>query len=109
MEHSRQPRVGEVRSGQDSGELTPSQFAKKFFKSIEAQEKLSINLSEKYNSNLEYIKNEIKKFVFYWTEPNKSGTKERWQLQQTFDVKRRVVVWLNKSREFNINKGTQSL
>jgi len=46
-----------------------------------------------------YIENEFKKFVIYWTEPNKSGTKVRWEQQSTFDAKRRLFTWLNRSAE----------
>lgn len=44
---------------------------------------------------------EIQKFIQYWTEPNHTGTKERWQLQKTFDVKRRLITWFSKSKQFN--------
>jgi len=90
-------------------ELTPSQFAKKFFEDRLMQEEVAKKIAEKYKSDLNKLLIEINKFSLYWTEPNKSGTKVRWQLQQTFDVKRRIVTWLNKSNEFNINKGTTSL
>ena len=90
-------------------ELTPSQFAKKFFEDRLMQEEVAKKIAEKYKSDLNKLLIEINKFSLYWTEPNKSGTKVRWQLQQTFDVKRRIVTWLNKSNELNINKGTTSL
>ena len=44
---------------------------------------------------------EIKKFVSYWTEPNKSGTKVAWELKPTFDVGRRLLTWLSRSRDCN--------
>lgn len=43
---------------------------------------------------------EVKRFVLYWTESNHSGTKQRWQLQETFQVDRRLVTWFSKIREF---------
>lgn len=52
-------------------------------------------------ANREALINELKKFVTYWTEPNKSGTKVRWQLERTFDVKRRIVTWLSRSKIIN--------
>ena len=91
-------------------ELTPSQFAKKFFEDRLMQEEVAKKIAEKYKSDLNKLLIEINKFSLYWTEPNKSGTKVRWELQQTFDVKRRITTWINKSNEFNLNnKGTQSL
>jgi hypothetical protein len=44
---------------------------------------------------------EIKKFVSYWTEPNKSKTKIKWELEKTWDMKRRVGTWMRNSVKFN--------
>jgi DNA-binding transcriptional regulator YhcF (GntR family) len=49
--------------------------------------------------NRELVTTEIDKFINYWTEKNVSGTKERWQLEKTFEVKKRLTTWFN-----NINK-----
>ena len=35
----------------------------------------------------------LKEFVEYWTEPNKSGTKMRFELEKTWDLKRRLERW----------------
>jgi len=43
---------------------------------------------------------EIKKFVSYWTEPNKSKTKVRWELEKTWDMKRRVGTWMRNSKKW---------
>jgi len=48
---------------------------------------------------------EIKKFVAYWTEPNKSQTKIRWELEKTWDTKRRFASWMRNCEKFgNKNK-----
>lgn len=47
---------------------------------------------------------ELTKFVMYWTEPNKSGTKQRWELQKTFEIKRRLSTWFAKVQQFNFNR-----
>jgi hypothetical protein len=44
---------------------------------------------------------EIKKFFSYWTEPNKSRTKLKWEMQQTWDTKRRLGTWFVNSVKFN--------
>jgi len=36
-----------------------------------------------------------KDFIEYWTEPNKSGTKMRFELEKTWDLKRRLSRWAN--------------
>lgn len=46
------------------------------------------------------VRREVEKFVGYWTEPNKSGTRQRWQMEKTFEVNRRLDYWLGRSREF---------
>jgi len=39
----------------------------------------------------------ITEFVEYWTEPNKSGTKQRWELEKTWDTGRRLTRWANNN------------
>jgi hypothetical protein len=45
--------------------------------------------------------NIFENFISYWTEPNKSKTKMRWELQQTFDIKRRIETFKRNNREFS--------
>lgn len=47
-----------------------------------------------------YGREMIRQFYDYWTEPNKSRTKMRYELERTWDTKRRLNTWA--SRE-NIN------
>jgi hypothetical protein len=44
-------------------------------------------------------------FYAYWSEPNKSKTKMRCEMQQTWETKRRLVTWNNKN--FNTQKNTK--
>ena len=46
-------------------------------------------------------------FSDYWTEPNKSNTKMRFELQKTFCIKRRLKTWVKRSKQFN--KGTSKI
>ena len=39
----------------------------------------------------------ITEFLDYWTEPNKSGTKQRWELEKTWDTGRRLTRWANNN------------
>lgn len=45
-----------------------------------------------------FPKNTLQEFYDYWTEPNKSGTKMRWELEKTWDLKRRLQRWANNSK-----------
>jgi hypothetical protein len=38
-------------------------------------------------------------FLDYWTERNENGTKERWQFEKVFDIKRRFRTWLNNNEK----------
>lgn len=48
--------------------------------------------------NEKIAKTELDKFILYWTEPNQRG-KQRWQGQKFFDVRRRLITWINRSYE----------
>lgn len=49
-----------------------------------------------------YPKEMLRAFYNYWTEMNKSGTKMRFELQQTFEIPKRLVTWALKDN--NISK-----
>lgn len=84
---------------------TPSKVAKDFFDQGSSYENIRMLLVAKIDPDL--VDRELSKFVSYWTEPNKSGTKVRWQLQPTFDVKRRLRTWLDRvgQRNTTFSKG----
>jgi hypothetical protein len=52
-----------------------------------------------------YGKDMIRKFFDYWTEPNKSKTKMRFEMQNTWDTGRRLMKWA--SREQNKSQQQQ--
>jgi hypothetical protein len=83
-------------------EKTPSQIAKDFFSTQEDQEKIINFLSEK-GLPREVATIEVKKFVSYWTEPTRNGKKEKWELERTFDVKRRFTTWIMNFTKYNKN------
>lgn len=51
-----------------------------------------------------YGKNMIRKFFDYWTEPNKSKTKMRFELERTWDLSRRLSTWDNNNGKFGNQK-----
>jgi hypothetical protein len=93
-------RLGKTSIGEDriEREPTPSQDAIEFFSGGKIYSDLLKEFSEGNNSV--FIEKEFKKFIIYWTEKNKSGTKQKWQLQETFEVKRRLYTWLGRSNEY---------
>lgn len=63
---------------------------------------------EKYNVPYEPLFREIVKFANYWTELNSTGTKQRWQKQETFEIGRRLITWFGNIKQFqgqNNNNG----
>lgn len=50
---------------------------------------------------IKYSLDLINEFLDYWTEPNKSGTKMRWELEKTWDTARRLKTWASRSKIFN--------
>jgi len=44
-------------------------------------------------------------FVSYWTEPNKSKTKMRFELEKTWDTTRRLQTWIKRDKKFNPSVG----
>lgn len=78
---------------------TPGEFAKRFFTGNEdVVGSIIINISEKTGMPEEEVRKEMKKFILYWTEPNKRGDKVRWQQQATFEVQRRLYTWFSNKK-----------
>lgn len=47
------------------------------------------------------VKSELRNFINYWTELNPTGTKQRWQMQKTFELKRRLLTWMANVEKFS--------
>lgn len=99
-------RLGKDRLGKDSIDKdkeektpTPYELALSFFEGKEVYNEM-LDIFSKDNDR-SYVDSEFQKFSLYWTEPNKSGTKQRWQQQTTFEIKRRLFTWLGKSKQFS--------
>jgi len=46
----------------------------------------------------EFGKELCNQFYRYWTEPNKTKTKLRWEAQKFFDIKRRLITFRNNAK-----------
>lgn len=57
----------------------------------------------------EYGKEMIRAFYDYWSEPNKSGTKIRWELEKTWDLKKRLDRWRLNEDKFSKGKKEEVL
>jgi hypothetical protein len=56
----------------------------------------------------QYPVNMLKSFCDYWTEPNKSKTKMRFELEKTFEISRRLVTWASRDKTFIKTEHAQS-
>ena len=56
--------------------------------------------SEVYEFLKLYPDEMLKAFISYWTEPNKSKTKMRYELQTTWDLARRLNTWAKNDKVF---------
>jgi hypothetical protein len=68
---------------------------------------------EKFKNDLQefvsmYDQSLISKFFDYWSELNKSGTKMKWELQQTFQLNLRLSTWARNDRNYNNSKTPQN-
>ena len=86
---------------------TPAQEMKLFLTDEKYPKQLAKQISEKSNISYEQVLSELRNFAGYWSELNKSGTKQRWQLQKTFELKRRLGTWFRNKDKFN--KGKKSI
>ena len=53
----------------------------------------------------EFGKDTCREFYDYWTEPNPSKTKIKWQLEKTWDFRKRLTRWSNNN--FKKSNGTK--
>lgn len=56
-----------------------------------------------------YGKDFLNDFYNYWAEPNKSNTKFRYELEKTWDLKRRLETWAKNEKKFKTNFGNEKL
>ena len=54
--------------------------------------------------SIEKISDEqIRNFIYWWTESNEGGRKMKFEMQKTFDIKRRLIKWRDNNIEWNKN------
>jgi DNA-binding MarR family transcriptional regulator len=89
----------------DEKQERPVEINRQFFNKDknEIKTKIRNEVIRKYAIDEANAKEVIKQFWLYWTEPNKSGSKVRWELQATFDLNRRLATWISRS-----NKGKRA-
>jgi hypothetical protein len=51
-----------------------------------------------------YGKDMLNDFYRYWSEPNQSNTKMKFELEKTWSISMRLETWANRNKQFNNNK-----
>ena len=49
----------------------------------------------------DYEESILNGFIDYWTEPNKSNTKMKYELNKTWETKRRLKTWANNQKKWD--------
>jgi len=57
--------------------------------------------SEVFEFSEKYPEVMLNKFCDYWTEKNKSKTKMRFELEKTFEIKKRLATWSSRDKDYN--------
>jgi hypothetical protein len=70
----------------------------------DAIENKTLRFKTELNSHTEYPEQMRIAFFDYWTEPNKSKTKLRFELEKTWDTKRRLNTWASRDKSFTTKK-----
>lgn len=84
---------------------SPSMIANDFLNDMDSEYRVKfINELIKKGIDENTVRRELTKFISYWTEPTKNGKKQRWELEKTFEVGRRLATWFSKSSQYNFNK-----
>jgi len=87
--------------------LSPSEEMKLFLEDRKYIDKIADIIIKKSGASPDMVVREILSFRSYWAEENKSGTKQRWELQPTFQLKKRLGTWFRNVDKFNQNKKKQ--
>ena len=92
-----------TQSSEVSGKnLTPAQKANSFFQQCSEQNGDEYVKTLLYLEHLGHTRNEavfqLERFFLYWTEPSNNGKKQRWQMEKTFEVGRRLMTWATRTK-----------
>lgn len=82
-------------------EQTPAEEMKSFLEDESYFQKLVGFLTNEKGLPENKVIEELNNFKGYWGERTKDGTKQRWQLEKTFELKRRLGTWFKNAPKFN--------
>jgi hypothetical protein len=83
---------------------TPAEEMKLFLEDESYFQKLVGFLTNEKGLPEDVVIRELKNFKGYWTELNKSGTKQRWEDEKHFQLSRRLSTWFRNVNKFSSSK-----
>ena len=79
--------------------ITPKEEMELFINSEDYFKEITNHLVRKGLSK-EVVIRELTSFKSYWTELNGNGKRQRWEMEKTFELKRRLSTWFSNARKF---------
>jgi len=83
--------------------LSPAEEMKSFLEGGKLAVEIAAKIIEKSGMPQITVVNELVNFRGYWTELNGTGKKQRWEMEKTFELKRRLGTWFKNADKFNTN------
>jgi hypothetical protein len=83
---------------------TPKEISERFFEEGSDLQKTSIDFLSERGMERSEAEREIAKFVNHWTEASPSGKKLKWQMEKTFEIKKRLNTWIGNYDKWNKQK-----
>jgi len=80
-------------------DLSPADLARKFFEAWREPKKRG----EKFKEYANRLGGELDAFCNYWTERTRSGKKERWEIEKTWELPRRIGTWNKNNNKISGN------
>lgn len=90
-------------------DMRPDEFNASFFAGDKVFQAILSEVTQTTNHSRQEAIEILNEFRSYWTEPNKSGTKEKWEMEATFDVKRRLRTWFKNREKFGNDKSNKAI
>lgn len=81
---------------------TPKEIANDFLNDMDSVYRTKF-LDEMLEKGIDdsITRRELLKFISYWTEPDSTGRKQRWEKEKTFEIGRRLANWFSRINNFN--------
>ena len=77
--------------------------------SRESDFKKEVMIISKHIDKPTFEKKTLNEFILYWTESNRNGKKMKFEMQKTFDIKRRLARWVKNNEEWSFTSRSKSL